>query len=363
MSVTIRRWDGNPIISPASELPFDFDLTTTFNPGAAWDGERVHLLYTAKGAPDPGTDSRRRMFLGYAHSRDGCRFEFSDRPFIETSPEETRFDYLSVDDPRVTFLEDAWHITYASPAVLPEGSIGGEGENVKWPWMVGLRRSGLAVTRDWVTVEKRGPLTNPLVGDANAVLFPERIDGRYAMLHRPTPFTPWFVTTCYYPATTWIAFSDNLDDWGWDLDWNRIAALPAHRIDGELRYDDHRLFGPEQEWEAGKVGPSGVPIALDEGWLMLYHGVDRKTVYRVGAILLDRNDPRKVIARTPDPIMQPEGPLETSGNYPDCIFPCAHIVIGDDLFIYYGAADLHCCVATVKVKELLDHLLDNCRLK
>ncbi len=118
---------------------------------------------------------------------------------------------------------------------------------------------------------------------------------------------------------------------------------------------DYLLLRPESDWEAQKIGASGVPFATDEGWLMLYHGVDVRGIYRIGALLLDRDNPRRVIARTRKPVMVPEFAYETNvGLYPNCIFPCANVLIGED---YYGAADLTCCVATIKLKTLLDHVL------
>lgn len=110
-----------------------------------------------------------------------------------------------------------------------------------------------------------------------------------------------------------------------------------------------------------KVGGAGVPIATDEGWLMLYHAVDAEGTYRIGLLLLDRDDPRHVLARTPEPIMEPTTEYELNGSYKlgkGCIFPCANVLIGDDdLFIYYGAADTNCCVATASLKALLAHVL------
>ena len=100
-----------------------------------------------------------------------------------------------------------------------------------------------------------------------------------------------------------------------------------------------------------------MPIPTDDGWLTLYHAVDRAGVYRVGVMLLDREDPRKVIARSTAPIMASQEPYEMDGRYPRCVFPCANVVVGDEVFIYYGAVDLYCCLATVKLKELLAYVL------
>ena len=95
----------------------------------------------------------------------------------------------------------------------------------------------------------------------------------------------------------------------------------------------------------------------DHGWLTIYHAVGRDKSYRLGALLLDLDDPAKVLHRTPDWIMQPEEPYEIDGYYKGCVFPCGKVVIDGTLFVYYGAADKYVAVATCSLDELLDHLL------
>ena len=95
---------------------------------------------------------------------------------------------------------------------------------------------------------------------------------------------------------------------------------------------------------------------------MLYHGVDDKGIYRVGAMLLDIEDPRKIIARTPEPIMEPEYEYETIGFYNGCVFPTGNIILEDTLFVYYGGADKYCCVATCSLSELLVYL-EKCKVE
>ena len=92
---------------------------------------------------------------------------------------------------------------------------------------------------------------------------------------------------------------------------------------------------------------------------MLYHGVDDKIIYRVGAMLLDLNDPRIILGRTPRPILEPEADYERVGLIPNVVFPCGNVVIGDELFVYYGGADKYCCVATCSLAALIDCLLSN----
>jgi predicted GH43/DUF377 family glycosyl hydrolase len=123
--------------------------------------------------------------------------------------------------------------------------------------------------------------------------------------------------------------------------------------------EEFLLAQPVFDWEGRKIGGSTPPIRTGAGWLVLYHGVDDKIVYRVGAMLLDLNDPRMVLGRTPRPILEPEADYERVGLIPNVVFPCGNVVIGDELFVYYGGADKYCCVATCSLGELIDYILAN----
>jgi predicted GH43/DUF377 family glycosyl hydrolase len=124
-------------------------------------------------------------------------------------------------------------------------------------------------------------------------------------------------------------------------------------------HDEKILLTGEQWWEDKKIGGSTPPIRTRAGWLHLYHGVDSKQgAYRVGAVLLDLEHPDVVLARTRDFLMEPEHPYETEGYYNGCVFPTGIAQSGDTLFIYYGAADQFCCVATCSLEELLAHMLE-----
>jgi len=113
-------------------------------------------------------------------------------------------------------------------------------------------------------------------------------------------------------------------------------------------------------WEE-KIGGSTPPLKTKDGWLVLYHGVENGGTgyYRVGAALLDLNDPTKVIGRTKEPLMSPEFDYEIEGFYKGCVFPTGNVIIDDTLFVYYGGADKYIGLATCSVKELLEHLKNN----
>jgi beta-1,2-mannobiose phosphorylase / 1,2-beta-oligomannan phosphorylase len=351
----IKRWGKNPILGPNADLPWAKDEAR--NPGVIYDGTKIRMVFTT--ASDYANYGE--MVLGYAESTDGIHFECAPEPFLEPSRIEGDFDFGTVEDSRITQIDDTFYIAYAGRCLHQKRFLDGDvchaRPNNHPTWTQLFRRVGLLATKDWKTVTRLGPITSEHLSDANVALFPEKIDGKYVMLHRPSPHIAFDINTKYAPSPLWIAFSESLTDWGWD------EIPPTHgpwKVGDIDHSEDYLLIKPEYEWERLKVGGAGVPIPTDEGWLMLYHAVDINGVYRVGLLLLDREDPREVLARSPQPIMEPEAPYELDGPYPKCIFPCAHIVMGDEVFIYYGAVDQYCCLATVKLKDLLDYAL-SCR--
>ncbi len=166
----------------------------------------------------------------------------------------------------------------------------------------------------------------------DVAIFPERIRGRYMALTRPMPqaFARIF--------GIWIAFSDDLVEWG----DHRPLVLPR--------------WG---RWDELRTGASAVPFRTSEGWLELYHGVDRQTTYAMGAVLLDLDDPSRVIARSPTPIHSPIELYETMGLFNDTVFSCGVVPLDDrggQIRMYYGAADSVVAAADFDVREILDSL-------
>lgn len=338
-------------MTPGPAQPWGMDEQR--NPGVVFDGRHFHMLFTASTDIRKGGD----MVLGYARSGDGINFEISAEPFIKPSTDFNDFDYGSVEDSRITELEGKYYIAYAGRSqkmdkfAAGERRLGPEG-NRNPTWTENFRRVGLAVTEDWRSVEKLGPVSSEHMSDANVALFPEKINGKYAYLHRPTPCIPWTMVLKCSPACVWIVFADTLGEWS----TNR-REMPWDMRDGIDLPDSHLLIKPEYKWEELKIGGSGVPIPTDDGWLTFYHAVDRAGIYRVGLMLLDRDNPCKVIARSDRPIMEPEKSYEITGRYPKCIFPCANVVVDDSIFMYYGAVDIYSCLATLKLKDALDYVL------
>ena len=350
----ITKHKANPLLGPNPKLVWGNEQAR--NPGVIFDGKKFRMTFTA--GSDPYNNDG-KLFLGYAESDDGINFKVNEEPFLSPSDNSADFDHGTVEDTRITELNGEYLIAYAGRSVdvksftqgkrntEPKGNDG----QVFPTWEQNFRRVGFAKTKDWKNIERLGPLTSAHLSDANVVLFPEKINNKYVFFHRPTVAVPWALLNYYHKPSIWLTFSNTLTN-VWPDD-----RLNNRDFDYSKMPDDSLLIKPEYKWEESKIGGSGVPIPTDDGWLTIYHGVDLSGTYRVGLMLLDRENPRKVIARCPNPIMQPEENYELKGRYPKCIFPCANPIIDDKVYIYYGAVDLYTCLATVKLKDLPEHVL------
>ncbi len=243
---------------------------------------------------------------------------------------------------RSTARNDGWQ---SVDVVLPNGSLEEYGiedpriskiDDIYWVTYVAVSRSGAATalmsSTDLVTFQRHGiifPSENK-----DVVLFPERIAGDYVALHRPNP------RSHFHPPQIWIARSPDLVHWG------RHAPI---------------LSGV-RSWEGDRVGGGTPPILIDEGWLILYHGSATSPVtgevgrYAAGVILLDRDDPSRVIARSSEPIMMPTTDYELNGFVPNVVFPTALLDFGENLQVFYGAADTCVATALFSKRSVLDSL-------
>ncbi|MCS7155954.1 MAG: glycosidase [Bacteroidota bacterium] len=334
MSLFVRQ--RQPVLGPMLELPWASGAV--FNPGAWYDGERVHLLFRAVAAGYrrvrlPQSRPYEAAFgfepyvscIGYAWSTDGVHFTVHPEPVLR--PEEP-YERFGVEDPRVARFGDRYLITYTAlgrPAFEVPGGV----------------RIALAATRDFLGIEKWG-LIGPDHTDKDAVLFPRPIGGRIGLLHRIAP-------------SIQLAWFDSLE---------ALRHPPAHYWGDHLReLERHTILRPEFPWEAKKIGAGPTPIETEHGWLLLYHGVDARHVYRMGAALLDREDPSRVVARSPIPLLEPELDFERHGDVPNVVFPQGAVVLGDELYVYYGAADKRIGLARAPLDAVLSWLLDVCVLK
>lgn len=333
----LRRYAGNPILSPDPAVSWESLVTT--NPSAWYDeaAGRVLMLYRAA-----GTDAEHRIRLGLAVSEDGYHFRrVSDQPAL--SPSCSGFDAGCIEDPRIIKMGDWYYVTYATRPFPPgEYWLPPEQKRYTAPvlpaefpllFRTNASATGLAMTRDFREWIRAGLLTSPRDDDRDVILFPEKVNGQFVMLRRPmNRVDPRYGLT--HPAI-WISFSDEL------LDWDDGAILARSEL----------------AWENGKIGGSTPPIKTRHGWLVIYHAVGADKHYRIGAMLLALDDPRRVLCRLRDWLMQPEEWYELEGFYNGVCFPCGNVVIGDTLFVYYGGADKYVAVATCALEELLEELL------
>lgn len=330
-----ERYSGNPILSPNPANAWE-DLAV-FNPAAWYDQEagQVLLLYRAA-----ESHPEYKCYFGLAQSRDGYTFtRVSDEPVL--SPSVDGFDASTIQDPRMVKMGEYYFITYAC-RFYPFGQFWApEDRRYHWPTSPSefprfLRENatstGLLLTKDFKQFIRAGRLTDPLLDDRDVILFPERVSGKYYMMHRPLEWVGDAYGT-EFPAV-WISAADDLMGFR----------------------QSQRLIKAEYDWENGKIGINTPPIKTEHGWLTLYHAVGADKFYRIGALLLDLDDPSQVRHRTPDWIMQPEADYEINGYYRGCVFPCGKVVINGTLFVYYGAADKYVGLATCKLQALLDYL-------
>lgn len=327
---------SNPVLSPNPAN--HWENLVVCNPGVWYEEGTFYMLYRAA-----GDDEGHVIRVGLATSNDGINFtRQSNEPVF--SPSIDGPDMGGIEDPRIVKFGEEYYVTYAyrpfppgrywtfahDVIMLPETSTDSPAVLKK-----NIANSGLAITRDFKTYRRLGRVTTTNLDDRDVILFPEKINGKYAMLHRPKE---WIGGNygCNYPSI-WLRYSDDL------MVWEEPSTL--------------LLTGREGTWEE-KIGGSTPPLRTADGWLLIYHGVEHggKGYYRVGVALLDLKDPTKVIARLEDWIMEPEHDYEIEGYYKGCVFPTGNMIIDDTLYVYYGAADKYIGLATCNINELLAEL-------
>lgn len=303
MKPIFKRSRHNPILTP-DDMPFR--AGAVLNPGATRQGSDVVLLIRAE-------LSSGRSDIYTARSKDGvCNWQISDEPILRHGEPEYRYEEYGCEDPRVVYIDEekTWYITYTAYS-----SVG----------------AAIAIARstDLVTAERLCLALSP--NNKDGTLFPRKVGGQWIMLHRPDAGGGI--------ENIWIASSPDLIHWG-----NPHSLLPEGK-------------GPA--WDGVKVGTGPPPLLTEEGWLLLYHGVKQYAgaqVYRVGSALLDSTTPHQVLARSPYFIFQADAWYEMSGLVPNVVFPTGLLTSGDELWLYYGAADSCICLATASIQDVLSTL-------
>lgn len=341
----INRFPTNPLVIPSQVKPSqpDLEVLCAFNPGATtYDGKTLLLIRVAeRPVPEKGyvsaaiadektgafkvlrfreddpdvvsEDPRAFTYKGevfltsishfrLATSVDGISFHVADAPTILP---EGPYENYGIEDARIVQLEGTYYITYSS-----------------------VSRHGVTTsmirTQDFRSFERMGIIFAP--DNKDIALFPERINGRYHTLHRPA-------VKHLGDLAIWLASSENLTDWG----------------------QHHRLISPRPgAWDGERVGAGASPIRTSEGWLELYHAADRDVRYCTGGLLLDLEEPWRVIGRSRAPFLVPQATYELKGFMPNIIFHSGWVEReSGTLDLFYGAADEFTAGASVKISDIL----------
>lgn len=332
------------ILSPTNR---EFENNGSINPGIYQEGNTVHILYRAVQEGNLST-------IGYAKTEGPLKIiERLEQPIIIRD-----FDYEKhgVEDPRIVKIEDTYYITYTA--------------------YDGINAMGaLATSKDLIHFEKHGIITpkinyqeyeklvlccgtklNPkyhhyyrlfsqiglvedksrLLRDKDVTFFPRKIKGKFAMLHRIWPGIQ-------------IVYFDHWEDLTKSFWENYLKNLA-----------DYIVIDPKGVFEVSYIGAGGPPIETKNGWLMIYHGAQegsKGVIYHAKAALLQLDKPENEIARLDLPLFSPTKQWEIEGEVNDVVFPTGHALFGDDLYIYYGAADKHTAVAKMNINELILELV------
>ena len=298
----IWRYRGNPVIdrNPLKGVAIIFNSAVV-----AYEGKYIGVF---RGEQTNGVPY---IYLG--RSENGFDWTFDEEKIHFVDQDGNDFMPIYAYDPRLVKLEDSYYVIWCQDFY---------GASI-----------GMAKTNDFKTFVR---IENPFIPfNRNAVLFPRKINDKYMLLSRPsdsghTPFGDIFLSE-----------SPDMVYWG------------KHR---------HVMGSNENWWESLKIGGGAAPIETSEGWLMFYHGVIRTCNgyrYSMGAALLDRDDPSRVLYRTQPYLLAPAMPYELMGDVPDVVFPCAALFDGNRVAVYYGAADTHVCMAFAYLDELLSYIKGN----
>lgn len=303
------RFEQNPIIQP--EPKHVWESKATFNAAAIDEGGEVHILYRAMSRDNTSV-------FGYASSRDGLRIdERLPMPVYVPRADFERKKLANAnsgcEDPRITKIDDKFYVLYTAftgtdvPRIALTSIAVDSFLKQEWHWA------------DPVLISPPG------LDDKDGCIFPKKFGNKYLILHRISKGID-------------MAYVDNLN-----FDGTTFIA------------EDVMLFQPrEDSWDSKKIGISGIPIETEKGWLLIYHGVDKKaSIYRLGAVLLDKDDPSKVIGRLKNPIFEPRTHYEREGIVSNVVFSCGTVVRGEILYVYYGGGDRVLGVATANINDIL----------
>ncbi len=292
----IGRSHCNPVIT-LRDLPFH--CADIWNAGVTICNGHVVLLVSIE-----MLDGRYGIYQ--ARSTDSRHFTISTRPCLAPGVGDTeiRHESRGCRDPRITKLDGEYLITYVA-----DGDHG--------------VRIGLARTKDFKTIERLGYVSQ--VDEKGAAMFPVKFGERFAMLKRPDP-----------GGSIWVTYSHDLEFW----DGGTVVMTPRGG-----------------HWDSNRIGVAVPPIETDHGWLLIYYGEKSTSagpLVRLGAALLDRDDPAKVLARSNIPILSPREKYERIGDIPNVVFSCGGLVEDGRLHLYYGASDSCIAHGVANMEEIVE---------
>lgn len=341
-----KRFENNPLLRPSDLKPCieGMEITCLLNPGVFRMNGKIWLLLRVAERPEQMEDR-----ISFPVNNNGkievLSFDKNDPQLDASDPRVIKFrgqDYLTTmsylrlvcSDDGINFYEDP-----AYPPIYGEGALEAFGiEDCRVATMedgffltftevsavaVGV---GLISTTNFQKFDRKGMIFPP--HNKDCALFEEKINGRYYALHRPSS-----------------------PELGGNYIW--LAESPDR-----LHWGNHKCIATTRlgSWDSARVGAGGAPIKTDEGWLEIYHGANKEHRYCLGALLLDLNDPSKVLARSVEPIMEPLAQYEQTGFFGNVVFTNGHYVDGDTIYVYYGASDEVICGATFSISEILKSL-------
>jgi predicted GH43/DUF377 family glycosyl hydrolase len=306
-----KRFPGNPIISPRSGVAWE--AGGTLNPAAVELEGKIHIVYRA-------TTPSNVSVLGYAVTKDGFKIDerldepiYKPRADFESRPGSDA--NYGCEDPRIVVIDDKLYMTY----------VAYNGDTPRVTVSDITIKNFLA--RNWDAWSEPHVITAPNIANKDATILPEKVNGKYLVIHRVG---------------------------------NGICGgyIPSLNFEKEEVDTCIEIINPRPGmWDGVKVGITGPPIKTKNGWLLLYHGVSKSSKYRVGAALLDLDDPTVVKSRTAVPVLEPVENYERNGLMSNVVFPCGLILRDKKLFLYYGAADSVIGVATIEEEDLLNELI------
>ena len=309
--VKLIRHSDNPLLSPNRNN--EWESTGVYNPSVAKLDNKFFMLYRA-------FDTNGRSTIGLAEGDTPASFT-NRRLFIKP---EYPWEEFGCEDPRVTKIEDKFYISYTAISTWPPSADG--------------IKVGMAITSDFRVVEAKHPVTT--FNSKALGFFPERVKGKYAAILA--------VNTDKPPPKISLAYFDKKEDIWSETYWN----------DWYSHLNEYSFNIPKRDEDHFEVGAA--PVKCEAGWLLIYSYIENYFTgsqgWRMDALLLDKEEPFKIIGRIHQPLLYPVEDYEIYGNVHNIVFPSGSIIEGDELFVYYGGADTVSCLASCKINELVKEL-------